>query len=39
MAYVVAAYLAAGLLLAGYLWTLRVRQRELSRTMRHQKPS
>lgn len=39
MGYVAAAYLAVGLLLAGYLWTLRVRQRELNRTMRHQKPS
>jgi CcmD family protein len=37
MAYVAAAYLAVGLLLAGYLWTLWVRQRELGRTMQRPK--
>lgn len=39
MGYVAAAYLGVGLLLAGYLWTLRVRQRELNRAMRRARSS
>lgn len=37
MAYVAAAYLAAGALIAFYLWTLRSRRRELERAMRRTK--